>query len=114
MVNVRLSWESVLPLPTAHTSLAEMAVTALNSKLPAIGGIETTFHWSPSHLRISGCLLGNSPSPANPTAQASFVETADTSCRALSTLGFGLGIIVHWIPFQCSMSVLRGAKSLCE
>src|SRR5262245_61149982 len=86
--------------PTAHTSLAEIALPPARAELHSgIVGLGVIVQLFPSQCSIS-C-----PSPL-PTAHTSFAETAETDVRMLNRWEeFGLGTCVHADPFQCSISV---------
>ena len=92
--------------PTVQMSLAEAVPTSNRSLVcePTFG-LETTLHCVPSQCMVSVrsflLLLVEVP-----TAHTSFAETVVTLLRKLLfDPTFGLGTILHFVPFQCWISV---------
>jgi hypothetical protein len=73
--------------------------------VPALG-LETIVHEVPFHRCMR--LLREVAVREEPTAQALVVLRASTLVSVLSPVvtAFGLDTTLHWVPFQCSMSVL--------
>src|SRR5215208_7743596 len=101
---------SPLPLlfhPTAQMSSGPAAATPSNElpKVPGLG-LETICHEVPFHRCMR--LLREVAVREEPTAQALVLLRASTLISALSPLvsAFGLVTTRHWVPSQCSMSVL--------
>src|SRR6185437_4251068 len=89
--------------PTAHAFLAEVAVTASSSLLPAL--LAACFQLRPFQRRIR-LRLDRLPL-VSPTAQAFVRPVAVTPFRTLfPDPGLGLGNRAHRLPFQCRISVL--------
>src|SRR5947207_5134964 len=91
--------------PTAHTSFAASASTAKRIS-SSTAGLTTMLQVVPFQCNVSGWLL-KFVSVELPTAQMSFAETTETACKTLELpTTFGLGMMVHAVPFQCSINVL--------
>src|ERR671931_130064 len=95
--------------PTAHTSVALTAATAVRvfRELFAAFGLGTIFHFAPYQCSMSvRCWIG-AGAAKSPTAQTSFAETAATPRSSeLVAEPFGLGTMLHLLPSQCSIRVL--------
>src|SRR2546423_1872954 len=95
-----------LELPTAQMLLAETTTTSTRLTIPDPGlGLLTMLHFEPFQCSISVCaelvVLEKSP-----TAQMSPAETAPMPPSPLEIdPGLGLEMMLHFEPFQCSMSV---------
>src|ERR1700733_11303080 len=86
--------------PTAHTSFGASARTAFNLFVPSPTlGVATFFQFAPSQCIAAVSMLSDS---SNPTAQASFVESADP--RNKNLLVDPPVVPGHPVPFQCSKS----------
>src|SRR5712691_6409537 len=97
----------LVKLPTAQMLFADEAATLKRVAAPAPGlGLDTTAHIDPFQCSMSGSVL---PLPLGmywPTAQTLLAEMAVTPVSPFSLeLGLGLEAIVHFVPFQWSMSV---------
>src|SRR5690349_5108936 len=89
--------------PTAHTSSARAAVTAVNNDgTPAPAGTATRLHCAPFQCSINDCRLP--ACPAYPTAHTSFDDVPDTPSSTASPLIGTVGTTLHDVPFQCSAS----------
>src|ERR1700741_742398 len=86
--------------PTAQTSFGASARTAFNLFVPSPTlGVATLFQFVPSQCIAEVSILSE---PLNPTAQASFVASADAPNR---NSFFGPAVVAaHAAPFQCSKS----------
>src|SRR5438552_8265169 len=87
-------------LPTAHTSVGEMAVTPVRKLFPFVEGsgfgLATRLHELPSQCWVSVLL------PAEPMAHTSEEELAVTPAKRPSPEMGAVGTMVHEVPFQCS------------
>src|ERR1700675_3226502 len=84
--------------PTAHTSFGASASTAFNLFVPWPAlGVATLFQFVPSQCIADVSMRSE---PLNPTAQASFVASADAPNK--NSLFDSTVVAVHAVPFQCS------------
>src|ERR1700721_2188061 len=84
--------------PTAHTSFGASATPALNLFVPSPTlGVATLFQFTPSQCVAAVPTLSE---PRNPTAQASFVASADAPNK--NSFFDSTVVAVHAVPFQCS------------
>src|SRR6266852_2468192 len=93
-----------LKVPTAHTSVGELAATPFRSSLVPRSGLATRTHLVPLHRRMR--VLSPRPPAAVPTAKALRADVAPTPLRKLSRPGppaLGLDTRSHFLPFQCRM-----------
>src|SRR6266849_10250003 len=87
--------------PTAQTSFAETAVTAVSWSVGPMLGLGTTLHRRPFQCSIRVCR----PTPGtwdSPTAHTSLAETAGTPGRKPAC--FGCATLAQRLPFQCNMT----------
>src|SRR5262249_20804695 len=88
---------------TAHTSVAETALTANSATTwPGGVGLGTRVHERPS--QCSTRVVSRLSVPPEPTAHMSVAETALTPDRPLIP-ALGVGTRAHLLPFQCSARV---------
>src|SRR5215472_9241401 len=86
--------------PTAHTSVAETALTANSATTwPGGVGLGTRVHVRPS--QCSTRVVSRLSVPPEPTAHMSVAEAALTPDRPLIP-ALGVGTRAHLLPFQCS------------
>src|ERR1700724_2076779 len=84
--------------PTAHASFGASASTAFNLFVPSPTlGVATLVQFVPSQCIAEVSILSE---PWNPTAQASFVASADAPNK--NSLFDSPVVAVHAVPFQCS------------
>src|SRR5215470_1873469 len=92
--------------PTAYTSPADRAATALSAGYPPGVGLLTMLQAEPSQCSIRVVRPRPGTSSLSPTAQTSFEATAVTPCRTglLGPLIAGCGRIVtaQVVPLKCS------------
>src|SRR5215217_6772458 len=96
----------VVKLPTAQTSLAEVAATAYKLLSPADPGLGLgmILQLAPSQCMTNVVWSRRTPLVPLPTAHASDEEMATMPLSTFSRLFvFGLGTIVQAAPFQCSI-----------
>src|SRR5579884_2915668 len=107
--STRVMYPGVSPEPTAQMLFLETAVTAVRTlMLSPVLGLETSFHFEPFQCSTRVRLLFLEISKYVPTAQISFWESAQMPSSWLSEFpALGLGIMLHCVPSQCSMSVRR-------
>src|SRR5262249_28611241 len=103
--------------PTAQTFVGERAVTA-DRPLPCAPDtscVGLIAHSVPFQCSARAC---STPpwSMEYPAVQASFAESALTAQRMIwpESGGFGLGTTLHFLPFQCSITVAYVVKSVTE
>jgi len=96
--------------PTAQTSVAGAALTPYSvvDALLAVG-LCTRDHFLPFQCRTSevdGSV--DTSGVCDPAAQTSVADTAVTPYRKLNTVpGSGLATVDHFLPFQCTIRVLK-------
>jgi hypothetical protein len=111
----RRDW-SLLPLlfhPTAQTSSGPTAATPSNELLRVPGfGLPTILQEVPSHRCMR--VLREAAVREEPTAHALVLLRASTSVSVLygSVATFGLDTKFHWVPSQCTTTVLY--NPLCK
>src|SRR5579862_1844023 len=101
-INVRLGSLSAfagVKKPTAQALFGDSASTASSLFVPLVTfGVATSAHSEPFQ-----CIAKVWPfAPLNPTAQASFVASADTPNRDSPVGGCCIVVAVHAVPSQCS------------
>jgi hypothetical protein len=93
------------PPPTAKHWDGDVQVTALScGKYPDTDGVDVALHLNPSQWMTRGALLF--PDIVDPTPQQSLRDGQASpwmASAALPVFGGGEGIMVHEVPFQCSM-----------
>src|SRR5258707_774023 len=85
-------------------SAAEVMATPLSTLDPPALGREATLQLVPSQCSISVCAIPEPVRAKVPTAHTSVAETAATPRRTLPIPAVGLATILHFLPFQCSIS----------
>src|SRR5260370_40254415 len=89
-------------VPTAQTSVEEMAVTAVNEPPPEGVGLVTTLQFVPFQCSINVWLVPLTVCP--PTAQTSLLATADTPANELAA-SIGVGTVRQLVPLKCTANV---------